>query len=532
MISPDANIAKFRAPFMAKEMWLAWLLRADLRGDAGVANVEAQREFAAWWVVRGRGEFPDAWALDEGLLQIACEPRLLLRDMALPRFLAMIYENRADLQAAFPIPPKHNISSLARWYQKFAHGEYPYAPPLPDWFLAEHLPSGTRSKSRETISKQLRVRQRAGLFEPRGVNLIGYPRAETGVGEDVRMVSLALDAAAVPHVIFDVRHGCNARQNDVSRVEKISEVLPYAINIVCMSAFDTARLWLDQEKRLFAGRYNIGYWPWDLERFPVEWAGVLELVDEVWGASSFTTATYASIVGDRARLLPPSVAATTTPGARVDEIYRFLCPVDPNSSLERKNPAAAAEAFLEAFPSEIQDARLLFAVNGALPERGQTKVLRMASQVDSRIEIREGTLDKADYHDLIARSNCLVSPHRAEGFGRNLAEAKALGVAVIATGYSGSNDFLDESERISWSPAQVGDGDYHYIVGAPWADVRTEELAKKMRAFYDGRISKPIAPLSNAYSVAAAGRRYKARLDEIAADRNDASPNAVSLGEL
>jgi len=186
---------------------------------------------------------------------------------------------------------------------------------------------------------------------------------------------------------------------------------------------------------------------------------------------------------------------------------------------------------VEAFPSEISDVRLVFAVNGALPEHRQTQVLRDASRADARIEIREGTLEKSDHHRLIAQSNCLVSPHRAEGFGRNIAEAKALGVAVIATGYSGSNDFLDQRERVAWSPISVGAGDYPYSVGATWADVQIEDLAEKMRAFYDARISAPIAPLSDAYSIGAAGRRYKARLDEIAADRAGASPNGASLGQ-
>ncbi|WP_159729634.1 glycosyltransferase [Methylosinus sp. Ce-a6] len=507
-------------------------MRADVRGDASVANVEAQREFAAWWVVRAREEFPDIWSVDDELSQIACEPRLLLHDLPLPRLLALIYESRADLRAAFPLPPRRNVASLARWYQKFAHREYSYAPPLPDWFLAEHLPSGAGSKPRGPMPEQRVIRRPPGRFEPRGVNLIGYPRAEFGIGEDVRMVSSALEEVGVPHIIFDVRDGCSARQKDVSREGKISEVLPYEINIVCVSAFDAARLWLRQERRLFAGHYNIGYWPWELERFPIEWADALDLVDEIWGASSFTTATYASLAGDRVKLMPPSVAVTAVAetGTRDDEIYRFLCPFDPNSAMERKNPAAAARAFVEAFPAEISDVRLVFAVNGALPEHRQTQVLRDASRADARIEIREGTLERSDYHRLIAQSNCLVSPHRAEGFGRNIAEAKALGVAVIATGYSGSNDFLDARERVSWSPISVGAADYPYSVGAPWADVQIDDLAEKMRAFYDARISTPIAPLSDDYSVAAAGRRYKARLDDIAAGRADVSSNVVSLG--
>ena len=46
----------------------------------------------------------------------------------------------------------------------------------------------------------------------------------------------------------------------------------------------------------------------------------------------------------------------------------------------------------------------------------------------------------------ITSLDCFVSPHRSEGFGFNLAESMYLEKPVIATGYSGNIDFMDESE--------------------------------------------------------------------------------------
>ena len=35
-----------------------------------------------------------------------------------------------------------------------------------------------------------------------------------------------------------------------------------------MSAFDTAEVYLTRGGAYFEGRYNIGFWPWELPRFP------------------------------------------------------------------------------------------------------------------------------------------------------------------------------------------------------------------------------------------------------------------------
>ena len=45
---------------------------------------------------------------------------------------------------------------------------------------------------------------------------------------------------------------------------------------------------------------------------------------------------------------------------------------------------------------------------------------------------------------LIARSDCYVSLHRAEGFGYTMAEAMLAGKPVIATGYSGNLEFMND----------------------------------------------------------------------------------------
>ncbi|MEO8333097.1 MAG: hypothetical protein ABI479_11755, partial [Gallionella sp.] len=76
------------------------------------------------------------------------------------------------------------------------------------------------------------------LAYPFGVNLFGYANGEIGIGEDVRMVALALKTQNIPFCIVNVKLGSNVSQQDTS-VEKwiVNEPL-YAINIFCTTGIE------------------------------------------------------------------------------------------------------------------------------------------------------------------------------------------------------------------------------------------------------------------------------------------------------
>ena len=52
------------------------------------------------------------------------------------------------------------------------------------------------------------------------------------------------------------------------------------------------------------------------------------------------------------------------------------------------------------------------------------------------------TLSRAEIYELESACDCFVSLHRSEGFGLSLAEAMYLGKPVIATHWSGNQDFM------------------------------------------------------------------------------------------
>ena len=87
---------------------------------------------------------------------------------------------------------------------------------------------------------------------------------------------------------------------------------------------------------------------------------------------------------------------------------------------------------------------------------------------------------------LIASADVLVSLHRAEGFGLTLAEAMALGTAVIATEGSGNQDFMDNdcARLIPASPIPVEDPQGIYQ-GQTWADPDVTAAAAALRSLRD-----------------------------------------------
>ena len=564
-----------RQAFMSRAMWFAWLLRDDVRAGAGLGNVEAQREFVAWWLLRGVLEYPRAWSAGAEQLDVAMEPVFIEPRVRLPRLLRALHRQRADLQAAFPLTEEAGAAEFLCWYRVHGVKELPVGPHLPPIFAAlteaptSHAPwredahpaprvavwlhrssaelqaefDVTSSEARQAYiawfqehgAAQLPSSHPAAMAPPEpaipvfdrgfGVNLVGYPRGEFGIGEDIRMLSKALDAADVPHVVIDLEHGSQARQLDDTLSHRLVRDLRYDVTVFCQSAFDTARVFLEHGPGLFASRKNIGNWPWELERFPACWRDAYELVDEVWASSRFTQAAYAADIGERARLMPPAVAldpAIFSPALRQrgesgPRPFVFICPFDPNSYPERKNPVAAIRAFRAAFSSGAEAVRLVLKANGTLQGRGDWMQVFEEAAGDPRVDILEGTSTRREFLTMVVQADCLVSSHRSEGFGRNVAEAILLGVPVLATGYSGCSDFLVEAERLAFDLRYVSPGDYPFGAGMVWADPNSADLAARMREMTSG-VAPPegrAAALEAVHGLAKAGARYRTRLREM-----------------
>jgi glycosyltransferase involved in cell wall biosynthesis len=116
------------------------------------------------------------------------------------------------------------------------------------------------------------------------------------------------------------------------------------------------------------------------------------------------------------------------------------------------------------------------------------------------VRIVDETWPYAQVKALIAGADALISLHRAEGFGLSPAEAMALGCPVVATGFSGVLDFMDEGNAllVPYRPTPVADPQGIYR-GQTWAEpdiAAAAEALRRLRADADLR-----------RRLAAAGRR-------------------------
>jgi glycosyltransferase involved in cell wall biosynthesis len=551
-------------------MWFAWLLRFDLRRLAAPNNSAVQRDFVVWWLLHGRAQYPAVWHWDQEQAKIAMELVRVGHDLLCPRLLRRAHEWRDDLQKAFPLRNSEGLAGLLCWYRLRGPLELDAAPPLPKSSisiteqpcgnagiplvaiaLANCLPNRSLLTAAEphVIAEWYREYGRNLLPSPPtrqapvvvhnhairnhgGVNLVGFVRGQSGLGEDVRMGSAALEAVSIPHVLFDAPIASAIPQGDDSLAHRLVNQLTYDITVYCMSAFDTATLYLTCGPGFFGGQYRIGYWPWELANFPNLWREAYGLVDEIWTGSAFTTNAYRRSSRIPVHTLPtPVIVPPLKPMPRHrlrllnEQAFVFLYQFDVNSYLARKNPISLVRGFHRAFRPNDKSVALLLRVNGDPSSHPRWQEVAREVSSDPRITVLVGTLDRKEALRIVAASDCLVSPHRAEGFGRNIAEAILLGLPVLATAYSGCMDFLQPSEGIPFVFTPVKAGDYPFGERQRWAEPAVDELANKMRIIRRAgeldpsgerqRLLRRRSELASMYSPVNTGRNFARRLSQI-----------------
>ena len=423
---------------------------------------------------------------------------------------------------------------LARWYARLPMGwrmavrrrAYVYSGvPMP----FAPLPRMPRAQREPAAFAAAHSASRQGDAQA-GVNLIGYARGEFGVAENVRSYARALEQARHPFLIRNFYVGVASRQEDRSMERHFSEALRYPVNVFFINAdqMQVARDALGAEA--FADRRNIGYWVWELERFPRAWDGAFDLVDEVWTPTEFVRGAIAANTAKPVLKMPKAIEFAAPAGmdrahfGLPRDAFVFLYSYDFNSFASRKNPQAAIAAFRRAFADNRRDVRLVIKSTNGERFREQLAALAQGVADDPRIGVRDGFLSRAEMFALQNNVDCYVSLHRAEGFGLGMAECMYLGKPVIATAYSGNMEFMDRDTAclVDYKLVPVGENEYPFWQGQHWADADVDHAAQCMRRVagereYAQRVGAAAAASirrSNSKAVCAAA--MTARLAELA----------------
>lgn len=546
--------------------------------DNGVAIPDAARRLYHGLGLRRR-RFGDPFATGGGtsFFDWLREPRKRGAGPCLSRLLGHLYERRPDLVRLFPDVDGADFEEFRSWLDTFGRFELG----LDEAFLEGALGEGTTASFtlagvKSTVKTGLKRAYRSELgrktrrygkrllgherydglrrrlrrssagppdgaparplgryrvriperLESAGVNVVGYFQAETGMGEAVRALAKALATTGIPVSHHTLGLNVLARQDDPT-FEPASSDFRYGVNLFVVNADQLGAVYEHLGGEVFAGRFNVGFWLWELESFPEAWRGAFDLLHEVWTPSTFCADAIAKIspVPVRRVPIPVEIALEGDLGREHFELpagaFVFLFSFNFLSYFERKNPLALIRAFKRAFPEGDEALLVLKTSQSDFAPAARQAIL--AEIGGANVRLIDGYLERSEIHHLTALADCAVSLHRSEGFGLTLAEAMVLGTPVVATAYSGNADFfnLNNGYPVRYRLVELEADAGPYPARARWAEPDVEHAAELMRRVFERRgealrvAARAKSDVERDLGHAAVGRELERRFREI-----------------
>lgn len=380
---------------------------------------------------------------------------------------------------------EHDRSDFLAWFSGL-----PTKHPL---ILGMHMACGLADPhSTDRIDSRLESSPKG---EKGGVSVVGLVGHGSGVGQNADFSAAALK-----------RGGFSVQSAPVALDE-----LPFVgtLNAIGIKFDRTALIHLqpDYIVGLFAGgqsamrdtQKTIGFFAWEMSTIPMLFQLALPLVDEIWTPSSFCGDAFRSAFDGTVRVMPHAidldvagVISRRSLGIS-DAAFVVHYSLDAHSSLARKNPTGALEAFARTFPEG--DAVLLLRVRRLnhvfdMARGGDREANRFLSLLERPdVVLIDEELTHGEVLDLMNISDCYLSLHRSEGFGYTIAEAMGLGKPVVATNYGGNCDFMDASCAwpIAYQLVEVRPDEFPYWEhGQTWADPSVDDAMEALRIIRNG----------------------------------------------
>lgn len=318
--------------------------------------------------------------------------------------------------------------------------------------------------------------------------ICGFLQSGLGIGEAARLEVTALrDAGIVPY-LKDISMKFGMRNLEEDQFFDSEGEPPNGPLLLHVNAPQSGYVLKYLASTCAMRRPIIGIWAWELEQPPLGWHKAYKYFDELWLPSRHAAKAFKNdcpvplkVVHHPLQALPTKNFSkrdfSIDPSACI-----LLCMADGRSDLGRKNISGIISAFLEAL---ARDEKCVLLVK--LHHITEPELLKIYQQIRpaKNVRIIKEVFDLACTADLMRCCDIFISLHRAEGFGLALAEAMMLGKAVIATGYSGNMEFMNQDNSIlvdyELIPVESSNNEYRMTPNALWAEPKLDMAASKIR---------------------------------------------------
>lgn len=405
-----------------------------------------------------------------------------------------LLDYREDLRRTFHVANALDLVEYRNWFEDHFLPEHPE---LPRW-IQQVLQPVRASDSQEDGGAPLRYYDQLTHFRPaageRVINLIGYHRAHLGIGEDMRMLQRALERSDYRINVLDISDGLLSEKAERGHSPGVADVaILDAISIFCCTAPEFERLLLRFGLEFYERNYCIGYFPWELTKWHASWGAAEELVDRIWASTSFIVGAFQPWIHKPVVRIPLVVEYDRLPPANREMFglgaSSFVCLFifDSLSYMARKNPLAHVRAFKQAFRGDEDVCLVIKTMNRDKTDALLWRSLMAEIEGDERIRVINETMAKETLLSLYASADAYLSLHRAEGFGRTIAEAMLYAKPVIVSAYSGNMDYCDQ-ENACLVPGRlvpVREGEYPWFEDTEWFDPDISAAARCLRELYE-----------------------------------------------
>lgn len=398
---------------------------------------------------------------------------------------------------------------------------YPYHPQF-KVVTPRHVTEVT-AENVEKVVKKLWFAESQSFPENR-LYIVGHTN-QTGLGANLWMSVSAFQEAGVKPVVLsvDAEKIVIDREEAEQATELNKPVILFHVNADRVPD-EVAKL----PARLLNKAHKIGFYLWETSVPPKSHMLGLDLVDEVWVPTEYLARMYRKYTETpivnvkKGMMVPDNIKDISRSSLGVeDDDFVFLTIGDFHSSIPRKNPLGVVQAFQKAFPDR-EDVKLILKIRNIEYDHWSNKGghwdrVEEVIMGDPRIIVFDGDLEYAQYWGMIRACDCFISLHKAEGFGYGLAHSMMMERPVIASDYSGSQDFCKESTAFLVPVKEVPVAEHEMpmmVEGACWADPDIEVAVEHMRAVISNnekveeKVKNAKSQIDRVYSMKAHVDRY------------------------